>query len=132
MASRLYGNTVTQPWTRHVQLCRYTQPSAPRKSIWALWTSLLRFQHAPYRPALAETLPLHLQLTFLPPRSLSQHNPQFISVSLHCLRSVLLVVSPWQASIWISTCATPPGLGLYLPPSSSSHHLFDDIVGLKA
>jgi len=98
----------------------------------ALWTSIPPVQHAWYRPALAEPLPLHLQLAFLHQRFLSQHSPQSILLSLHCLRSAFLVVSSLQATFWISSCAMPQELGLSLPPSRSCLHLLDDVIGLTA
>jgi len=101
-------------------------------SFRTLWTSIPRFQHASYRPALVEPLPLRLQLTFLPQRFLSQHNPQSISLSLHWLRSAFLVAFPPHASFWISSCAMLQGLGLSLPPTRSCHYSLDDVVGLTA
>ena len=93
---------------------------------------MLRCQHALYRPAVAEPLPLPLQLAFLPQWFLSQHNPQTISLSLHCLSSACLVVSPSEASFWISSCPIPQVLGLSLLASRSCLHLNDDVIGLTA
>ena len=98
----------------------------------ALWMSIPRFQHALYRAALVEPLPLHLQLAFLPQRFLSQHNPQSISLSLHCLRSAFLVAFPPQASFWISSCAIPQGLGRSPPGTRSCLHSLNEIVMLTA
>ena len=77
-------------------------------------------------------MPLRLQLAFLPQRPLSQPNPQLISLSLHYLRSAFLVVSPPQASFWISSCAMPQLLGLPVLPRRSCLHSHDGFVGLTA
>jgi len=45
---------------------------------------------------------------------------------------MFLVVSPPQASFWISSCAMPQGLGLSLRPSRSCLHSLDDVAGLTA
>jgi hypothetical protein len=47
--------------------------------------SIQLFQQVLYRLALVELLPVHLQLAFLPQQFLSQHNPECIFLSLHCL-----------------------------------------------
>jgi hypothetical protein len=91
--------------------------------------SIPLFQQASYRIALVKPLPLRLQLAFLPQRFLSQHNPQSISLSLHCLRSTFLVISPPQASFWISSCAMPQGIGFSRSPSLSCFVSCDDVVG---
>jgi len=108
------------------------QPASPQTSFRALCMSIPRFQHASDCPALAEPLPLRLQLAFLPQQFLFQHNPQSSSLSLHCLRSAFLVVSLPQASFWISSCAMPQVLGLSPLPSRSCVHSHDDVVGSTA
>jgi len=47
-----------------------------------IWSSIPHFQLPLYLPAPAWSLPLRLQLAFLPQRFLSQHDPQSISHSL--------------------------------------------------
>jgi len=66
------------------------------------------------------------------PSGLSPHNPQSISLGLHCLRSAFLVIFLPQASFWISICARPPGLVLSRHPSRSYLHSHDDDIGFTA
>jgi len=94
----------------------------------ALWLSIVPFQHFPYDPALASSLSLHLELAFLPLRSLAPHNPWSISLSLRCLKSAFPINFPAQASFWIVICAMLPTLGPFLHPSHSCLYLPDDVV----
>ena len=87
-----------------VGTCKITQTvsdmqlSSPEMPFRALCSSIGRYHLSSYLAALAETLPLSVQLVFLHQRFLSQHNPQSISLSLHCVRSGFLVISQPQAS----------------------------------
>ena len=128
------SSSPSSPWSELARSLRLSPIATSISSnvFSGFWTPIPRVQHASYRPALSEPLPLCLQLAFLPQRSLSQQNPQSISLSLHCLRSAFLVVSPPQASFWISSCAMPQGLGLSLPRSRSCLYSLDDVIGLTA
>jgi len=97
-------------------------------SFKALGSSIPRFQLSLYPPAPAEPLPLHLQLAFLPQRSLSQHNPGSILLSLRGSRSAFLVVSRPQDSFWIASCAMPHGHGLSRLPRRSCLHSLDAVA----
>jgi hypothetical protein len=101
-------------------------------SVQALWTSIPRFQHPSYCPALAEPLHLRLQHGFMPQRFLSPHMAQSISVSVHVIRSAFLVMTPLQTLFWISNFAMRQGLGLSLPANRSFHHSRDDVIRLTA
>jgi len=59
----------------------------------------------------------------------SQHDPQSISPSRHCLRCAFLVVSRPEASFWNAKCAMPQGIRLCLRPSRSCLHSLVDVVG---
>jgi len=98
-------------------------------TFWAVCLSIRHFQLLLYHPALAEPLPLLLQLAFMHQQFLSQHHPQSISLSLHFLNRVFLVIPPLQVSFWFPSCAMPQQLGPFLLPRRSSLHSLDDIIG---
>jgi len=112
--------------------CLRSQPSSGETFFLALWSSIPLFQLPLYLPATAKSLPQSLQLAFLPQWSLSQHNAQSISLSLHCKRSQFHVVSQPQGSFWIASYAMTHGLGLLLLSSHSCLHSLDDVIGWTA
>jgi len=101
-------------------------------SFRTLCLSIHGFQLSLHHPALAEPLPLHLQLAFLPQRFLSQNNSWSIVMSLHCWGSAFLVVTRPKASFCIASCTMPQALGLSLLQSRSCLHLLDDVIGWTA
>jgi len=83
--------------------------SSPQTSFRALWLSIPRFLLSLCIPAPACSLPLHLQLGFLPERFLSQHNRRFISLCLHLLWSAFLVVCRPHTPCWLQAARCPKG-----------------------
>jgi len=68
---------------RYCSDCLWKQLSSHDTFLWNLWLSIPYFQLPLYLPATTYSLPLRHQLAFLPERSLAQHNPQSILLSLH-------------------------------------------------
>lgn len=93
-----------------------------------LLCSIGLFQQSPYLPAPTESMPLYLQLTFLPQRFLSQHYAQVIPLSLHRKCSKFVIRSPPQMFLSIASRTMPPQLALCLCPGSSSLDSLPDIV----
>jgi hypothetical protein len=74
------------------------------------------------------SVPLHLQLSFLPQRFLSQHNGCSISLSLYYLWSAFLIVSLQQASCCIASYTMRKALRIYMVHRRSGLHSHNDIV----